>query len=107
MRTFRLIGNATRFALDHCYLSAGCIPAVVGRTLDGKRMTVAREADIIWLDDFRYQPIRVPDALGRYAVHDGENEDICHRAPTAQEAQTVALLLNIKDKLLEQPGGKS
>lgn len=50
-RKFRLIGNTTVFTVDREYLAANFIPAVVGHTLDGKKMTVAREADIIWIDD--------------------------------------------------------
>lgn len=99
MRTFRLVGNPTRFNLQRSYLAANCIPAVVGYTEDGKRMTVAREADIIWLDDFRYKPVMVPDELGRYAIHDGEAEDIIDRALSAKSAETIAVLLNIKDVL--------
>ena len=105
MRTFRLIGNKTQFALERSFKSAGCIPAVVGISMDGKRKTIAAEADIIWLDDFRYKPIQVPDALGRYGVHDGEAEDIIDRAPTAGEAETMAILLNIK-AALAQGGGE-
>lgn len=53
------------------------------------------------IEDFRYQPIVHPDQLGRYAVHDGDNEDICHRTETVKEAQTIAILLNIRDQLTQ------
>ena len=51
------------------------------------------------MEDFRYQPTLSPDELGRFAVHDGEAEDICHRVGTAKEAETMAILLNIRAQL--------
>lgn len=105
MKTFRLIGNTTRFALVRTFKSAGVIPAVVGISLDGKRKTIAGEADIIWLDDFRYKPAQAPDALGRYSIHDCEREDIVDRAGTCSEAETIAVLMNIRE-LLAAGGGK-
>lgn len=99
MKTFRLIGNTTRFILERTFKSANCIPAVVGITPDGTKRTIAAEADIIWLDDFRYKPVMVPDELGRFAVHDGDAEDIIDRALSAKGAETMAILLNIREEL--------
>jgi hypothetical protein len=103
MKTFRIHGNATRYALQRTYMAGNCIPAVIGISLvDGKR-ALARESDIIWLDDFRFKPIACPDELGRFAIYDCEAEDICHRGDAYKEAETIAVLLNIKH-CLQQAG---
>lgn len=47
---FILQGNTTVFTLVKRYEAAGFIPSVIGHTLDGKRQTAARVADIIWLE---------------------------------------------------------
>ena len=47
---FKLIGRATVFVVVREYLAAGFIPSVVGHTLDGKYQTVARKADVIFLN---------------------------------------------------------
>ncbi len=48
MTHFALIGRPTLiFRVVRSYLAAGFIPSVVGHTLDGKRQTVARVADVV------------------------------------------------------------
>lgn len=49
-RTFRLISRPNVFRVVREYKAAGFIPSVVGVTLDGKFQTVARAADVIFLD---------------------------------------------------------
>jgi hypothetical protein len=49
-RYFRLIGNTTVFRLVEEIQVLGFIPSVLGHTLDGRRQTVARVADITWLE---------------------------------------------------------
>ena len=44
---FRLASQATVFRATRAYMAAGFIPSVHGVTLDGKRQTCARIADII------------------------------------------------------------
>lgn len=46
---FRLIGNTTEFRAVALPMVAGFIPSVIGHTLDGKRQTTARIADVIEL----------------------------------------------------------
>lgn len=47
MTHFTLISRPTLvFAVARTFLAAGFIPSVVGITLDGKRQTVARVADV-------------------------------------------------------------
>ena len=46
---FQLIGQRLDFVLVNRYLAAGFIPAVYGRTLDGKRQTCARVEDVIFM----------------------------------------------------------
>lgn len=103
MKAFRLVGSAQPFALERTIMSAGCIPGVVGISQDGKR-AIAAEADIIWLDDFRFKPALAPDALGRYSIHDCDRDDIIDRAATWSEAEKIALLMNIRTLLAE--GGR-
>ncbi len=51
MTHFCLIGRPTLvFRVVGTYLAAGCIPSVIGHTLDGKRQTVARVVDVMPLD---------------------------------------------------------
>ena len=48
---FTLIGYPTLiFKVVKRYQAAGFIPSVVGHTLDGKRQTVARVADVNFID---------------------------------------------------------
>jgi hypothetical protein len=99
MKAFRLIGGNTRFALQRSYLSGNCIPAVVGISLvDGKR-AIAAESDIVWLDDFRFKPCAAPDELGRFAIYDCQAEDIVARGDGYGEAETMAVLMNIRQLL--------
>src|SRR5712692_4863501 len=53
---FRLTSQATVFRATRAYLAAGFIPSVHGVTLDGKRQTCARIADIIEVDRTERQP---------------------------------------------------
>lgn len=100
MKTFRIMGNNTRFALERSFKSAGCIPAVSGISMDGKTKALAAESDIVWLDDFRYVPAMAPDELGRYAIHDGQEEQIVDRVQSIDEAQQTAMLMNLREILL-------
>ena len=50
-RHFRLIGRTTVFRVTREYKAAGFIPSVVGVTTDGTHQTVARVADVIFLED--------------------------------------------------------
>lgn len=46
-KTFTLTGRPTLFfRVLREYVAAGCIPCVIGVTLDGKRQTFARLADV-------------------------------------------------------------
>lgn len=46
---FRVIGQTIVFQVVKVYDAAGFIPSVIGHTIDGKRQTAARIADVIWL----------------------------------------------------------
>lgn len=51
MTHFTLISRPTLiFRVVQTYFAAGFIPSVVGHTLDGKRQTVARVADVVARD---------------------------------------------------------
>lgn len=50
VRKFRLIGRTTVFVAIKFYQASGFIPAVIGRTEDGRFQTTAREADVIFFD---------------------------------------------------------
>lgn len=47
MTYFRLIGQTTIFRVVRRYIALGDVPCVVGITLNGKRQTHARIADIL------------------------------------------------------------
>ena len=46
---FRLIGNTTLFIVERFYDAAGFLPSVIGKTTDGKKQTVARIKDVIFV----------------------------------------------------------
>ena len=48
-KKFRTIGRAEVFAVKSEYLAAGDIPTVVGQSIWGKLETVARVADVVFL----------------------------------------------------------
>lgn len=49
---FRLIGRRLDFRVVATYTILGSTPCIVGHTLDGKRKTFAREADIVSLEGY-------------------------------------------------------
>lgn len=47
---FRLVGYTAHFRCTEMFNAADLIPSVVGISLDGRKRTVARVQDVLWLD---------------------------------------------------------